>query len=125
MNEGPPRPLACCRVCGAPLIATLAFRKYEFYCLECGRHYDFLAPSGRQPTPELKARYQALLEEWNEHAGKLIVDGGNYSDCETCTSSREPHELHATDDERAAHDAAIAWLRERATRHAVGAPAAK
>jgi hypothetical protein len=107
--------MAICPRDGAPLISTLAFRKAEFYCLDCGGHFGFLSPDAAEDTPELRARYEALKSEWDEHAGsKLLADGGWYEDCERCEPGGEPHTAHAAAEELAAHEAALTWLRERA-----------
>lgn len=95
------RPIACCPRCPepTPLIATMVFRYNEFYCLECGGRFEFLAPSAETATPELNERHAALRAEWDEHAGsRLIVEG------------REPQ---ASEEELAAHEQALAWLRGR------------
>lgn len=95
---GPPK-MALCPRCEAPLISTMAFRRYEFCCLECGHLCGFLDPHGAEPTPELEARYQALQAEWDEHVGgRLLVDG---------------RQGHATDEQRDADRAAREWLKER------------
>ena len=96
------RPMACCPGCIAPtpLISTLAFSHYEFYCLECGGHFGFLSPRAETDTPELHAIYKALEAEWEEHAGtRLIVEG------------REPQ---ATTEQLAADLTARDWMLERA-----------
>ena len=91
-------PMATCPRDGAPLIMTMAFRGYEFICLECGAKMGFLDPRPAEPTPELDARYEALKAEWDEHVGgKLIVEG---------RAARSPADQEA-------HDAAIAWIAQR------------
>lgn len=93
-------PMACCPECAAPLIRTLVFRHYEFYCLECGRKWGFLDPHPQTSTAELEARYSTLDREWKEHAGaRLIVEGRSGSPAA-----------------QAEQDAAIAWLADRAAR---------
>ncbi len=105
-------PMAMCR-CGEPLICTLAFSKFEFYCLCCGRKYGWLDPSPADPTPELDARYATLKAEWDEIAPALI--GGVMLDtCDTCKATSAAHWNHATDEEKAAHESALAKLVERA-----------
>jgi hypothetical protein len=108
--------MAMCRGCGAPLISTFTFSGYEFYCLECGKRETFFGPKGATPTPELDARYEALKAEWDEHAGaKLLPVGARLADCEQCRDGEGyDHRQHATEDELAAHVAAIEWLHERA-----------
>lgn len=116
--------MATCPRDGAPLIATLVFRKAEFYCLECGARLGFLSPRAAEPTPELNARYEALQAEWDEHAGsKLNVGQWWLERCEQCKPGGEYHAEHATDEERAAHEAALTWLRERAGRDRTGSAA--
>ena len=106
--------MAMCPRCDVPLISTMAFSGSEFYCLDCGAHLGFLSPRGREATPELNARYEALKAEWDEHAGaKLILSGGWYEACPDCRVGGEPHSAHTTDAEREAHQKALEWLRER------------
>lgn len=106
--------IAMC-VCGAPLVSTFAFQGYEFYCLECGRQYEWLEPRAQPATPELEARHDALRAEWREHAArKLLIDGGYHRDCERCNRG-EPHIAHATAEEIAADREARAWLTDRRT----------
>ncbi len=108
--------MAMCR-CGAPLIATMAFPKAEFYCLECGAHLGFLDPYPAEATADLIARQEALQAEWDEHAGpKLRVGRWWLRDCGKCGVGHDYHEVHATEAEREAHGAALAWLRERAAK---------
>ena len=111
-------PLATCPRCSAPLIATFAFAKYEFYCLDCGNHLGFFGPRAAEPTPELDARYEGYLAEWQEHAGsRLLVVGARHRGCAECEGGQY-HLDHATDAEREADRAARAWLAERRTRAA-------
>lgn len=81
-REGREAPFACCPRCPdlTPLISTCVFRGAEFYCLECGARVGFLSPKPGEPTPELRARYEALQAEWDEHAAGLAVDGREPSD---------------------------------------------
>lgn len=108
--------MAVCPRDGAPLISTMAFSGAEFYCLECGAHLGWMSPRGVESTPEVEARYESLLAEWDEHAGRKLLIRGWYGDCDRCSSHREYHTEHATDEERAAHAAAMTWLKERADR---------
>ena len=109
-------PMATCPRDGAPLIATMAFRKAEFYCLECGARLGFLSPRPAAPTPELDARYEALKAEWDEHARHAVLIHGWYENCDKCKAGlSEYHPAHATAEELAAHEAALAWLKQRAS----------
>lgn len=108
-----PAPMAICRSCGAPLIGTFAFRKHEFYCLECGRPHGWLDPHAAEPSAELNARYEALHDEWQELSAGLIGEGLMYRECPNC-SMDEPHWNHATDEEKAADELARERLRLRA-----------
>lgn len=112
--HGRGRKVAMCS-CDAPLVSTLAFRHFEFYCLDCGRRYGFLDPRPADETPELIARCDAYLAEWSALSEGLISEGGRRSDCATCVDGEE-HTLHATADERAAHEAALERLRARIVR---------
>lgn len=108
--------LACCRGCGEPLIMTFAWSRYEFYCVNCGAHLGFLEPQAKEPTPELDARYEELKAEWEALGGSALLGGGIMrTTCKTCVDAREPHVLHATDDERAAHESAVEALAARAS----------
>jgi hypothetical protein len=109
------RPFALCPGCGAPLISTLAFTGFEFVCLECGKPCTFFGARPGDPSPELTARYEGLRAEWDEHvAGKLLSPGARHRDCETCSTKRESHITHATDEEMAAHEGAVRWFEQRA-----------
>lgn len=112
--------MACCPRChradevDVPLICTLAFSGAEFYCLECGGRFGWLDPIGRKPTEEITAHQERLQAEWDEHAGKkLLTRGAWHQDCEKCKPGGETHLEHATDEEKAAHEEAMAWLAER------------
>lgn len=107
--------MAVCPSCGAPLISTMVFPKFEFYCLECGGKFGLMTPEAAKETPALRARYEALRTEWREHAPAIISPCSWKTDCEACAPHRRdnPHAAHATDEEIAAHEAAMAWLAER------------
>lgn len=106
---------AICPSCGAPLISTMAWPKYEFYCLECGGHYGFLQPRSVESTLELSERYNRLKYEWDKCAGpKLRIVNGWFADCEKCKPHDEYHSAHATKSEHQAEQAALAWLKMRA-----------
>ena len=116
LNADCAAPMALCPACEAPLIATFAFSKAEFYCLECGGHYGWLAPTPGEPSPELDARYEALRSEWEQLGGPNLLGGGAMlKSCATC-STGEPHLQHATKAEREAHEAALHALAARAGR---------
>lgn len=67
--------IATCPKCGTPLVSTLAWRHYEFYCIECGSHWGFLSPVGVPETPESEARLAEVEADWKVlHAG-LSVEG--------------------------------------------------
>lgn len=100
-------------VCGEPLISTMAFSKYEFYCLCCGRHYGFFDPLPGTPTPELEIRMEELQAEWDEIAPALIGGGQMLDGCGQCRGG-EPHLRHATDAERRAYEEALELLKTRA-----------
>lgn len=95
-----PRQIACCPRDGAPLISTMAFRKAEFYCLDCGGRIGFMSPRGKDETEENLAVMNAYQKEWDDNVdGKLIIEGRS-----------------GTDEEQAAHDRAMAWLEQRKLR---------
>lgn len=106
--------VACCPRDGAPLISTMLFPEAEFYCLDCGGRFDFLQPRGKPETPELLEDMRARETEWNEHVQpRLRVVRAWLADCDQCKPGGEYHEAHATGEERAAHERALTWLRER------------
>jgi len=108
--------MAMCPCCDVPLISTMAFRRFEFYCLECGSKFGFIEPKAAKATDELEARHTELRAEWDEHVGgKLLSDGGWHRDCEQCAAHdrANPHAAHATDQEVADHELALAWLAAR------------
>lgn len=104
--------------CGAPLIPTFHWRGKEWFCLECGRLYEFFGPSVVSTTPRRWARYEALLAEWEQNAGpKLLTPGARYDGCDKCWGNGgEAHEQHATEQEKTDHAAAKAWLIARSRR---------
>lgn len=106
--------MAMCPACKAPLICTMAFSKFEFYCLECGRRYGWLDPIPAIETPAITRRYEKLKAEWDEIAPALIGGGVRLKNCESCTTRDQPHWDHASGDEKAAHEAALETLRQRA-----------
>lgn len=103
--------IAMCRRCGAPLVSTMAFRQYEFYCLDCGWLCGWLDPTPGESTPELVARTEADAEEWKVLSAGLLADGGHHKGCEPCR--KEEHRLHATEAEIAADVAARARISAR------------
>lgn len=110
---GEPR-MATCPNDGEPLVPTMVFSQAEFYCLECGSRFGFLAPRAAKQTEELAARYKVLLAEWEENVGgRLLIAGGWRDDCEKCRPRGESHVAHAAEEERLAHVAAIEWLDAR------------
>jgi hypothetical protein len=94
----------------------MAFRKAEFYCLECGSKYGLFGGQLVSDTPDLRVRYERLQAEWEEHAeGALLIDGGWRTECDQCKPGGEYHRAHASPGELARHDAAVAWLQQRAS----------
>lgn len=109
--------IAMC-ACGEPLVATFAFRGYEFFCMTCGRKYTYFGPQGQDATPELIARSDAA-EAALRAIEKDTIPGGMYrlGSCDACKA--EPHLTHATPEELVASEAAygkLAAIRERAAR---------
>lgn len=108
--------IAMCRTCpDTPLISTFHWPGAEFYCLDCGAHLGWLEPCGAAETPELLARLRALEAEWKENAGpKLLTQGAWLRGCPRCDAERDyNHAGHATVEEHAAHEAAVAWIAKR------------
>jgi hypothetical protein len=63
-RDGKPAQMACCPRDGEPLIMTMERRGAEFHCMVCGAWLGFLAPTGKDGTPELDARYTELRERF-------------------------------------------------------------
>ena len=103
-----------------PLVMTFHWRGREYVCLKCGRLYDFLSVTRKNATPARLARAQARGDEWIENAAPLITPASRLVSCERCAKG-EDHDLHATDAERAAHEAAVEWLMVRTGRKKVAA----
>jgi hypothetical protein len=106
--------VALCPRCSAVLVMTFAFRKKEFYCLDCGGRWEFLAPLAADETPELDAKVEATMAEFKALAAGLIGDGVQLRTCPACKGT-EPHAWHATPAEREADEQARVRLRERVT----------
>lgn len=111
--------IAICPACTAPLVSTFHWRKKEFYCLDCGRLWDWLQPFNQDETPDNLARMEAYIAEWCEHAGaRLVTVGAWREDCPLCKDPAtgrmlDSHDHHATPEEWAAHGEAIDWIRGR------------
>jgi hypothetical protein len=61
-EQRPPPQTACCRTCkDMPLISTFERAGAEFHCMGCGGWFGFMSPKGMEDTPELDAKYKALL----------------------------------------------------------------
>jgi hypothetical protein len=114
LRKGPPQ-MACCTRCDEPLICTVAFAHYEFYCLCCGKHLGFVEPTPRPETPENAARYDELKAEWDAHTEGIVPEGQfGLTSCEKCNGSLT-HRGHMTQAEFDADTRARAWLKERAS----------
>jgi hypothetical protein len=110
------RPVALCPGddCDAPLVGTFHWAGFEFYCLDCGRHVPYFGPDLGKPVFELLERMEAYQAEWAEHAGRrLLTPDARRTDCVRCQAGTSCHIDHATDDERAAHRAALDWIAAR------------
>lgn len=106
--------IAMCQ-CGSPLVMTFVFSGREFYCLDCGRTYDFLGPDAAEETPELLARMEAAQAEALPLLAALVVRGSRLAACELCQSGSGDHHAHATEAEWEADRAARVALAERAS----------
>jgi hypothetical protein len=114
MGERQQTRVPTCRSDGAPLVATFAFPKAEFVCLDCGALFGWFGPTAADETPELLARTEAYRREWAENAGsKILTPRARHRDCVLCDGG-EDHVDHATEDEIAADSDARAWLKRRA-----------
>jgi hypothetical protein len=108
--------VAMCRDCNEPLVSTFSFSHKEFICVKCGRLFEWLEPMATERTDELDARLAELEAEWRPIGDALLSGGVMLSDCATCTRMREPHLTHATDEERAAHEAALEHVKQLQSR---------
>jgi hypothetical protein len=99
--------------CGEPLVSTIVFRKFEFYCISCGRMYGYFEPQGVEETPERLDRLHSVETEWKRLSMNLIGDGAHYKACAACLN--EPHSRHATTDEWIADEASRKALEDRIT----------
>lgn len=107
----PEPPVATCPYDGDPLVMTFAFSGYEFICLRCGRLYGFLEPRAVPATPELEAKIIERRAEFEPFAKAILTPGSYHDGCELCVAG-EQHLDHATADEVAASDAALAKVQE-------------
>lgn len=109
------RPVALCPGCAAPLIGTFHWARFEFYCLDCGRHVEFLAPDQGEPTFELLERMEAYQAEWAEHAAGQLVTSHAWrpEQCALCRVGGAYHEQHATAAEWGDHQQAVEWIAAR------------
>lgn len=107
-----PGRLAVCRADGKPLISTMMWARFEFYCLECGRKYGYLDPAGVKHDEEAEAAYQKVKAEWDELSAGIMPEGRFWrKDCPLCTG--EAHLDHASAEEVEANKAARERLRAR------------
>lgn len=101
-----------CRSCKEePLVLTLAFRGKEFICLGCGTLYEFFGPRGEQDTPELTEKMDLRKQQWIEITAGHIPHGSSFRDCEKCTFGEYDHLGHATPQQLADHEAALARMK--------------
>lgn len=116
--------VATCPSCGDVLVMTMAWRGFEFVCLSCGNLWDFVQPRGADETPERWARIEATKAEWQELSAGLLSGGAMLRACADAGGrcSSEPHLHHASAEEAAAHNAAVARIGERLGRRLPLAP---
>lgn len=119
MTEPTSKPLrvAVCG-CGAPLVSTFVWDGYEFYCVECGRHFEFFGPRSAPATDELVARHAALDAEFRALAADTITPGAKLHGCDQCSAGAGSHLAHATADERKRSEVAYMALANRALKEA-------
>lgn len=63
-EEGKPPPMATCPSCKEPLIMTFRFPGKEFICVCCRKLWGFVDPIPAEVTPELNARRDELVAQW-------------------------------------------------------------
>lgn len=107
--------VATCTGCGDVLVVTFAWRGQEFVCLGCGRLHTYFGPKPADETPELLERISAREAEWSELSAGLLSGGVKVTACRDAGGrcGVEPHVRHATPEELAAHEAAVARIGER------------
>lgn len=112
-------PIAMCPRCVVPVVMTMAFSHAEFYCLDCGAHLGFLSPVAADVTDRLLEQLAARKAEFEQLGGAdLIAPFSYHRDCASCSiATRESHDMHGTDEERARHDAALIALERRVRAH--------
>lgn len=107
--------VAMCARCGDVLVATMLYRKFEFYCVTCGAKYGYSSPWSADETPELLALLVQRRAEFETLSEGALAEGGMKLDtCDLCKERHQPHFLHATPAELAADTNARARLRGRA-----------
>ncbi len=102
--------------CARTWVMTMAWRGYEFVCLGCGALDTYFGPDAGDETPERVERMEATKAEWRELSAGLLSGGARLTACIDAggeCSNGEEHLRHATDAERAAHEAAVARIGER------------
>lgn len=93
-----------CRSCQMPIICTFLIRSKEYYCVGCGRSWAWFAEPRDDETPERIAELKRLSVEFEAVTKDIIVGGSRLNSCERCRES--DHDVHATDEERVASNAA-------------------
>ena len=114
-----PKTLAWCLHCNQPLVFTFIVPRHEWYCLTCGGAWAFFAESTVNATEKRIAKAKAVKERFVKLADGLIVSHSKHEDCERCFGPQSEgtyHRDHATAEELAASDAALAALRAAQTK---------
>lgn len=107
--------VALCPKCRDVLVSTFAWCGKEFVCLSCGSLWEWLQPVAGDETPERLARIEESKAEWVQLSEGLISGGAMLGSCRDAggACAREPHLLHASAEDLAAHEAAVARIGER------------
>lgn len=103
----------CTRCYDQPLVMTLAFRKFEFYCIDCGGKFGFMDPASADGTDERLRKMKIIEDDFKELSKGLVPDGARLSTCVQCGPSSEVHLMHATAEEKEADSEARKRLHNR------------
>jgi hypothetical protein len=98
--------------CGYPLLFTMAFPGFEYYCLKCGAKYGMAGVDQIVNTPELIAELKKAEEFFNAVRGKIFFPGTRVTECDKCRKNDEDHVVHMSKEESKAHMNALIKLKE-------------
>ena len=112
-------PIASCHYDDEPVVFTMLWRRYEFFCVRCGSHYTYFGPKARDHNPELELRLEENEMLFKELTEGMIGDGVYYDRCEDCKGG--VHMSHAMPEELDADLTARRRLTDHLTKVSRGA----